>query len=87
MSIACTVCGLWYYTEDRDTLDICPDCVSRNFAGIHPPLDPCAPTAREALSAYVSSARQLTPRQVDAMRAIHARWEAEATRRLAEEED
>ena len=66
MSISCVICGEWYPSAGRDRLDICEPCYTANFAGASPPLDLHAPMAREALEAYVDSAHQLTPRQVQA---------------------
>lgn len=92
--IICTICSLWYPQEARDTIDICPTCLDKNFSGAWPPLDWAAPrveTARDALEAYVDSVpRQitLTPRQVQAMRRMHERWAArsDAARAQWEEE-
>ena len=69
-SSSCTVCGTWYAGVGIGWRDICPDCWRRNFAGN--PLE--EPTAREALDAYVDAAHQCTPRQVEAMRRMQARW-------------
>jgi hypothetical protein len=78
MCICCTVCWEWYTTTLQDTLDICLHCTRANFSGNL--LE--TPSAREALDAYVS----MTPRQLDALRSLHARWEEEACRRVVEAE-
>ena len=88
--LMCTICGLWCPQVGRDTLDICPDCYTQNFAESQE-LRVDAPSVRETLEAYVDSApRQitLTPRQVQAMRRMHERWAArsEAARAQWEEE-
>ena len=72
MAIIDTVCGTWYQRPGRDTLDICPDCVSQNFAGAQPPLDWAAPVASETIT--------ITPRQVQAMHRMHERWAARSAR-------
>ena len=80
MSLCCTVCGLWYPGAGRDRLDICTPCLEQNFSGAQPPLDPWTPhdppdhDAREALEAFVDSAHQLTPRQVQAMARLAEAW-------------
>jgi len=74
MSIACTVCGLWYTAPGRDTLDICPPCFRANFAGAQPPLDLRAPSARAALEDYVDA----TLRQEQARRRLPMPWEEDA---------
>lgn len=76
MSISCTICGMWYATPDRDTIDICPDCFLTNFSGAMPALDPCGPAARAALEAYVTA--PVTPRQGQALRRLHERWAHQA---------
>lgn len=72
--IMCTVCSEWYRTSEGDRLDICPDCYRTNFAGAQPPLDVWA-SARDALDAFVDTAHALTPRQVQALRRLAARWQ------------
>lgn len=75
--IACTVCGLWCPADGGDRLDICTDCLEKNFAGASPPLDafdPRDPSARAQLEAFVDAAHQLTPRQVEAMTRLAAAW-------------
>lgn len=89
VSIACTVCGLWYPEAASDRLDICPACLTLNFPALQD-LDrapvPGDVSARQALDASLASAHQMTPRQCQAIRRIHERWEAEAARRVAGEE-
>ena len=82
-SSRCTVCGLCYPSAEMDRHDRCIHCYDKNFSGQQPPLEP--PTApglspragREALEVYISSAHQMTPRQVEAMRRMQARWAAQ----------
>ena len=85
MALCCTVCGTWYPSAGLDRLDICTPCLDLNFSGAQPPLDPCAPrdppaldvSARAALEAFVDNAHAMTPRQVEAMRRMAARWHEE----------
>lgn len=77
--LMCTVCGEWSPCVGGDRLDICEPCFTANFSGTQPPPDPWADpwrevTARAALEAYVDSSVQMTPRQVQAMHHIAARW-------------
>ena len=95
MAIMCTVCSEWYPAAGRDTLDICPTCLDKNFSGAWPPLDWAAPrveTARENLEACVrasDASRQITlsPRQVQAMRRMHERWAARSDAAIRQWED
>ena len=71
-SSSCTVCGTWYDGVGISRYDVCTDCWRHNFAGA---LDLHAPSAREALEAYVSTPPPLTPRQVQALARMHAYWQ------------
>ena len=73
----CTICGEHYHAVGSDRIDICAACWRENFSGAQE-LQPDAPSAREALEAYAfPQPRQLTlsPRQVNHLRRMQARWE------------
>lgn len=76
--MSCAVCGEWYDRPDRDTLDICPDCYTRNFAQSQE-LREDAPVVTPSLT--------LTPLQVQAMRRLHERWQARSEAAIRQWED
>jgi hypothetical protein len=78
----CSICGA-PYEPTRWRFDWCAPCTELNFASsidvrLHDELAP----AREALEAAVSV--PLTTRQRSHLQRLHAHWEAEARRRVAE---
>jgi len=76
----CAICGETYRPEGRWREDICQGCFDANFAAsqelcVH---DPTTDALREAEHRRYVEARQAaappTPRQVEAMRRMAARW-------------
>lgn len=81
--LICTICGCAFMPASRWWLDWCVECDVRNFHGSQElRLYEGQPPAREVLEAAVVT--PLTTRQRTAMERLHAHWEAEARRRVAE---
>lgn len=82
--LTCSICGCAYLPAGRWHNDWCPGCAVNFSQSQELRLQGGQPTARQVLEAAVAT--PLTPRQRTAMERLHAHWEAEAQRRLAEEE-
>lgn len=84
MALLCSVCGDAFLPVATGWWeDWCQDCTERNFSQVlELRLHEAQPTAREALEA--AACTPLTTRQRSHMERLHAHWEAEARRRMAD---